>query len=225
MSNENKKAAIAAYKKHQDRRRYLCGSLPATWPGLDRSVVQPRHHPEPHLVLAAPWQPSTATCNSAWATHGANNFAFESLEQFEDEECPIRPDTRLRNAGTPLASDASMDRRYRCFIAGTWPSPLCRDHLFHQPPETPDIAGRIDGVTEANDHQALRRHDHDSLAEIAGCKKRIARNSEPDAAFGVLVLAAIGPEAGAVIGIERGRGREIHPVLVQDPSDRRSRRH
>ncbi len=29
------------------------------------------------------------------------------------------------------------------------------DHLFHQPSETPDIAGRIDGVTEANDHQAL----------------------------------------------------------------------
>ena len=35
-------------------------------------------------------------------------------------------------------------------------------------------------------------------------------------ALGVGVLAAIGPEAGGVIGVERGCGAEIHPVLMQD---------
>ncbi len=82
--------------------------------------------------------------------------------------------------------------------------------------EPADIAGRIDAVAEAHHDQMLRRHDHDALAEIAGGKERVAGNAEPDAAFGVWMLAAIGPEAGAIVGVERRGGREIHPVLVQD---------
>jgi hypothetical protein len=62
--------------------------------------------------------------------------------------------------------------------------------------------------------------DHDPLAEIAGCEKRLARHAEPDAAFGVFVFAAVGPEAGAVIGIESRGGREIDPVLVQAAASR-----
>ena len=47
----------------------------------------------------------------------------------------------------------------------------------------------------------LRRQDHDALAEIAGCEKRIAGNAEPDAAFGAGMLAAIGPEARGIVRI------------------------
>src|ERR1019366_8641312 len=90
------------------------------------------------------------------------------------------------------------------------------NHLLDQTPEAADIAGGIDGVAETNDHQMLRRNNNDALAEIAGGKKRVARNPEPDAALGIFMLAAIGPEAGAVVGIERCGGRKIYPVFLRD---------
>src|SRR5476651_2075530 len=83
------------------------------------------------------------------------------------------------------------------------------DNLAHQTPEAADVAGRIDGIAEPNDDELLRWQDDDALAEIAGCKKRVARNAETDAALGVRMLAAIGPEPGAVVGVERRRGGKI----------------
>ena len=80
----------------------------------------------------------------------------------------------------------------------------------------PDIPGRIDAVAEPNHHEFLRRHDHDALAEIAGCEERVARDAELRASPRVGMLAAIGPEAGGIIGVERRGGAKIHPVLVQD---------
>ena len=47
--------------------------------------------------------------------------------------------------------------------------------------EPSNIAGRIDAVAEPDHDQALRRHDHDALAEIAGRKERVARDAEPHA--------------------------------------------
>src|SRR5260370_10505368 len=84
---------------------------------------------------------------------------------------------------------------------------LCRcDHLFDQPSEAADVAGGVDGIAETDDHQTLRRQNDDALAEIAGCEKRVTRNPDPDPAFGMCVIAAIGPEAGAIVGAERGAG-------------------
>src|SRR3954454_7584912 len=82
----------------------------------------------------------------------------------------------------------------------------CRDHLFDQPPEPADVAGRVDGVAEADDHHALRWQDDDALPQIAGCEKRVARNAHFDTALGVRVLAAVGPEPRAVVGVERRGG-------------------
>src|SRR6266852_7531868 len=82
----------------------------------------------------------------------------------------------------------------------------CRYHLFHQTFETADVSGRIDAVAEANDDNMLRWHDHDALAEKPECKERIAWNAHPRAPLGVFVFAAIGPETGAVVGVERSGG-------------------
>ena len=87
---------------------------------------------------------------------------------------------------------------------------------FTSRPSAPDIPGRIDAVAETNHHEFLRRHDHDALAEIAGCEKCVAGDAELHAPPRVGMLAAIGPEAGGVIGVERRGGAKIHPVLVQD---------
>ena len=81
-----------------------------------------------------------------------------------------------------------------------------RDHLLDQAGETANIAGGVDGIAEPDDHQMLRGQYNDTLAEIAGRKIRVPRHAEPDARLGMFMLAAIGPEAGAVIGIERGGG-------------------
>ena len=91
-------------------------------------------------------------------------------------------------------------------LAGSSSGLRCRDHLLDQPSKAADIAGGVDGIAEPDDHQMLGWNDHDALAEIAGGKERVVRNPNADAAFGIFVLAAVGPEAGAIIGIERRGG-------------------
>src|SRR4051812_6232822 len=93
--------------------------------------------------------------------------------------------------------------------------PRCCDHLFHQPGEAAHVAGGIEAVAEMHDDEMLRRHDHDALARVARRKERIAGNAEPDPGLRVWMFAAIGPEASGIIGIERGGGAEVDPVLVQ----------
>src|SRR5258705_3245183 len=90
----------------------------------------------------------------------------------------------------------------------------CRYHLFHYPFETADVSGRIDAVAEANDDKMLRRQDHDALAKPER-KERVAWNAHPRAPLGVFVFTTIGPESGAVIGVERSGGWKVHPVLVK----------
>src|SRR5207244_13359985 len=91
-----------------------------------------------------------------------------------------------------------------------------RDYFLYQPAEPSHIAAGIHAVAEPHHDEALRRHDHDALAQVAGRKERVAGNAKPHARFGVGVLAAIGPEAGGVIGVERRGRAEIDPVLMQD---------
>ena len=114
---------------------------------------------------------------------------------------------RALEKGGPYVVGRYVFRHYGCTAAIT---------SFTSRAEPADIAGRIDAVAEAHHDEMLRRHDHDALAEIAGRKERVAGNAEPHAPLGVRMLAAIGPEAGAIVGVERRRGGEIHPVLVQD---------
>src|SRR3981081_647599 len=84
-----------------------------------------------------------------------------------------------------------------------------------------EVAGGIDGIAETNDHQMLGWQHDDSLAEIAECEKRVTRNPAPDTPFCMFVLAAIGPEAGAIVGAERWAGGKIPPFIRQDaiPAD------
>src|ERR1700730_5013589 len=80
------------------------------------------------------------------------------------------------------------------------------DYFLDQTPETADVAGGIDGVAKTNDDHVLRRQYDDSLAFIAKRKKRVTRDPHLDAPLCAFVFAAIAPEAGAVIGVERCGG-------------------
>src|ERR1041385_3324014 len=92
------------------------------------------------------------------------------------------------------------------------------DHLAHEAAEAADVTGRIDRVAEAHDHHVLGRQDDDTLAEVAGGEEGVARNAHCDAAFGVRMLAAIGPETGAVVGVQRRGCGQVYPVLMQQTS-------
>ena len=81
----------------------------------------------------------------------------------------------------------------------------------------------LDETNSGFDASSQMVYLHDDMAGfaakaalIAEREKRVARNPHHDAPFGAFMLAAIGPEPGAVIGIEGCCGGKIHPVLMQE---------
>src|SRR3954468_24207399 len=91
-----------------------------------------------------------------------------------------------------------------------------RDHLLHKARNAAYIAGRIDGIAEPHHDHVLRRDDHDALAEIPGGEVGVPGHAKAYTRLRIWMVAAIGPEASRVVGIECGGGTKVHPVLMQD---------
>ncbi|TWB49620.1 hypothetical protein FBZ92_12556 [Nitrospirillum viridazoti] len=98
MQSQDRKAAIADYKKREDEPGIYalrCAALPDTvWvgptPTLDtiqnRLWFSLRHGGHTHRGLQA-----------VWAAHGADAFTFEVLERLEPEESPYLARAQLKN--------------------------------------------------------------------------------------------------------------------------------
>ena len=100
MSNENKKAAIAAYKKHKTIAGIFavrCQATGKVWIGQSPNLDTIQNRIWFSLRLGSH---SNRDLHSAWATHGPENFSFETLERLKDEELPYVRDALLRERGT-----------------------------------------------------------------------------------------------------------------------------
>jgi hypothetical protein len=100
MSNDNKKAAIAAYKKNKTIAGIFavrCAATGQLWIGQSSNLDTIQNRIWFSLRLGSH---SNRDLQSAWATHGAENFAFESLEQLEEEELTYVRDTLLKERFT-----------------------------------------------------------------------------------------------------------------------------
>jgi hypothetical protein len=96
MKSEDKKAAIADYKKRKTAVGIFavrCAASGQAWVGqtLDLDTVQNRIWFTLRLGTH-----SKRDLQSAWTAHGADNFTFEPLEQLEEEEIPYVRDTLLK---------------------------------------------------------------------------------------------------------------------------------
>jgi hypothetical protein len=92
----DRKAAIAAYKKRKSAAGIYavrCAPTGQTWIGqtLNLETIQNRIW----FSLRAGGH-SNRQLQRAWATHGADAFAFEPLEQLKDEDLPYVRDTLLK---------------------------------------------------------------------------------------------------------------------------------
>ena len=100
MKSEDKKAAIADYKKRQNAAGIFavrCAASNQVWVGqtLTLDTVQNRIW----FTLRAGTH-SKRELQSAWTAHGADSFTFEPLEQLEEEEIPYVRDTLLKERVT-----------------------------------------------------------------------------------------------------------------------------
>jgi hypothetical protein len=96
MKSEDRKAAVAAYKKRKSAAGIYavrCAVSGEAWIGqtLNLETIQNRIW----FSLRAGGH-SNRALQSAWAAHGADAFTFEPLEQLKDEELPYVRDTILR---------------------------------------------------------------------------------------------------------------------------------
>jgi hypothetical protein len=96
MKIEDRKAAIAAYKKHKSVAGVFavrCEGTGQVWVGqtLNLGTVQNRIW----FSLRAGGH-SNADLQRAWSVHGGNHFTFEALERLEDEEVPYVRDKLLK---------------------------------------------------------------------------------------------------------------------------------
>lgn len=96
MKSDDRKAAIAAYKKRKSAAGIYavrCAFSGQAWIGqtLNLETIQNRIW----LSLGA-GRHSNRELQSAWTTHGAAAFSFEPLEQLKDEESPYVRDTLLK---------------------------------------------------------------------------------------------------------------------------------
>lgn len=96
MKSEDRKAAVAAYKKRKSAAGIYavrCAVSGQAWIGqtLNLETIQNRIW----FSLRAGGH-SNRELQSAWTVHGAEAFAFEPLEQLKDEELPYVRDTILR---------------------------------------------------------------------------------------------------------------------------------
>jgi hypothetical protein len=96
MNSETKKAAIAAYKKHKKVAGIFavrCAATGQVWIGQSPNLDTIQNRIWFSLRLGSH---SNRELQSAWATHGADNFSFETLERLKDEELSYVQDARLR---------------------------------------------------------------------------------------------------------------------------------
>jgi hypothetical protein len=100
MKSEDKKAAIADYKKRKNAAGIFavrCAASNQVWVGqtLTLDTIQNRIW----FALRVGTH-SQRELQSAWTAHGADNFSFEPLEQLEEEEIPYVRDTLLKERVT-----------------------------------------------------------------------------------------------------------------------------
>jgi hypothetical protein len=88
MNSDDKKVAIAAYKKHKTVAGIFavrCGATGQVWVGQSPNLDTIQNRIWFSLRLGSN---SNRDLQSAWAAHGADNFTFEPLERLKDEELP-----------------------------------------------------------------------------------------------------------------------------------------
>lgn len=96
MKSDDRKAAIAAYKKRKSAAGIYavrCATAGQAWVGqtLNLETIQNRIW----FSLRA-GSHSSRELQSAWTAHGADAFTFEPLEQLKDEELPYVRDPLLK---------------------------------------------------------------------------------------------------------------------------------
>ena len=99
MRNDNKKAAIAAYEKNKTIAGIFavrCAATGQVWIGQSSNLDTIQNRIWFTLRLGSH---SNRDLQSAWATHGAENFSFEALERLKDEELSYVRDALLRERG------------------------------------------------------------------------------------------------------------------------------
>jgi hypothetical protein len=96
MKSDDKKVAIAAYKKRESAAGIFavrCAASGQAWVGqtLNLDTIQNRI-----WFSLRMGSHTNRDLQSAWAAHGADAFTFEPLELLEEEELPYVRDTLLK---------------------------------------------------------------------------------------------------------------------------------
>jgi hypothetical protein len=100
MNGEDKKTAISTYKKHKAIAGIFavrCAATGQVWIGQSPNLDTIQNRIWFALRLGSH---SNHDLQGAWATHGAENFSFETLERLKDEELSYVRDALLRERGT-----------------------------------------------------------------------------------------------------------------------------
>jgi hypothetical protein len=100
MKTEDRKAAIAAYKKRKNAAGIYavrCAASSQTWVGQTPNLDSIQNRIWFSLRMGSH---SNRDLQSAWSAHGGDNFAFEPLEQLEDEELAYVRDALLKERAT-----------------------------------------------------------------------------------------------------------------------------
>jgi hypothetical protein len=96
MKSEDKKAAIAAYKKRENAVGIFavrCAASGQAWIGQTPNLDTIQNRIWFSLRMGSH---TNRDLQSAWTAHGADAFTFEPLEQLEDEELPYVRETLLK---------------------------------------------------------------------------------------------------------------------------------
>jgi hypothetical protein len=96
MNRDDRKAAIAAYKERKNTAGIFavrCTASGQIWVGQTPNLDTIQNRIWFTLRLGSN---SNRDLQSAWSTHGGENFTFESLERLEDEELPYVRDAVLK---------------------------------------------------------------------------------------------------------------------------------
>ena len=96
MKSEDRKAAIAAYKKRKTAAGIFavrCTASNQAWVGQTLSLDTIQNRIWFSLRVGSN---SNRELQSAWTAHGGDNFTFEPLEQLKDEELAYVRDTLLK---------------------------------------------------------------------------------------------------------------------------------
>ena len=96
MKSDDRKAAIAAYKKRENAAGIFavrCAASGQAWVGQTPNLDTIQNRIWFSLRMGSH---TNRDLQSAWTAHGADAFTFEPLEQLEDEELPYVRDTLLK---------------------------------------------------------------------------------------------------------------------------------